>query len=193
MIKSGLDLLMLLLYANKQEKIEGITKLAKLLFLLTKQENFKEFEKEYEFEAYNYGPWSSQVLNFTETVKEMELIKSEEHKLKPYEEKDVDLIEGELEGTKIPENSIDIFSLTPDGIKVAIMLYGKLTEDERTKIEGIKKKFNRMSLSELIRYVYLKYPEFAKKSRIKEKFIPISMFGISPELPKFEREEEDFR
>ncbi len=193
MIKSGLDLLMLLLYANKQEKIEGITKLAKLLFLLTKEENFKEFEKEYEFEAYNYGPWSSQVLNFTETVKEMELIKSEEHKLKPYEEKDVDLIEGELEGTKIPENSIDIFSLTPDGIKVAIMLYGKLTEDERTKIEGIKKKFNRMSLSELIRYVYLKYPEFAKKSRIKEKFIPISMFGISPELPKFEREEEDFR
>ena len=32
MIKSGLDLLMLLFYANKQEKIEGITKLVKLLF-----------------------------------------------------------------------------------------------------------------------------------------------------------------
>lgn len=57
MIKSGLDLLMLLLYANEQEKIEGITKLLKLLFLLIKEEKFKEFEKEYGFEACNYGPW----------------------------------------------------------------------------------------------------------------------------------------
>ena len=50
-----------------------------------------------------------------------------------------------------------------------------------------------MSLFQLIEYVYLRYPEFTKKSKIKEKIIPKSMFGISPELPKFEREEEDFR
>ncbi|MGC8979032.1 hypothetical protein [Caldisericum sp.] len=185
MIKSGLDLLMLLLYANKQEKIEGITKLVKLLFLLIKEGNFKEFEKEYGFETYNYGPWSSQVLNFTETVREMNLIKSEERELKRYEERDVDLIEAEVDVAEIPElveNEIFIFSLTADGLKVGRVLYKRLTEDERTKIEDIKKKFNRMSLSELIRYVYLKYPEFTKKSKIKEKFIPRSMFGVSPEL-----------
>lgn len=193
MIKSGLDLLMLLLYANKQERIEGITRLVKLLFLLIKEGDFKEFEKEFGFEAYNYGPWSSQVLDFTETVKEMGLIKSEERELKPYEERDVDLIEAGLDVAEIPvENRIPIFSLTEDGLKVGRALYERLAEDERARIEDIKKKFNRMSLSELIRYVYLKYPEFAKKSKIKEKVIP-SMFGVSPELPEFEREEEDFR
>jgi hypothetical protein len=196
MIKSGLDLLIVLLYANKQEKIEGVTKLVKLLFLLIKEGNFKEFEKEYGFEAYNYGHWSSQVLNFTETVREMGLIKSEERELKPHEKPDVDLIEAELDVAEMPElveNKISIFSLTADGLKVGRVLYERLTKDERIKIEDVKKKFNRMSLSELIRYVYLKYPEFAKKSRIKEKVIPRSMFGVSPELPKFEREEEDFR
>ena len=193
MIKSSLDLLMLLLYANKQEKIEGITKLVKLLFLLIKEGNFKEFEKEYGFEAYNYGPWSSQVFDFTETLKEIDLMKSEERELKPHEQRDVDLIEAELdvaENPKLVENKIFIFSLTTDGLKIGEVLYERLVKNERTKIEHVKKKFNRMSLSELIRYAYLKYPEFAKKSKIKEKTIPKSMFGMSPELPKFEREEE---
>lgn len=123
-------------------------------------------------------------------------MKSEKRELKPYEERDVDLIEAELdvaEVTELVENRISLFSLTGDGLKVGRVLYERLTEDERAKIEDIKKKFNRMSLSELIRCVYLKYPEFAKKSRIKEKFIARSMFGVSPELPEFEREEEDFR
>jgi len=195
-LKSGLDLFMLLLYVNNQEKIEGITRLVKILFLLIEEGGFKKFETEYGFEAYNYGPWSSQVLNFKETAQEMELIKSEERELKPYERRDVDLIETELDIAGIPEleeNKISIFSLTADGIKVGSVLYERLTGEERIEIEEIKKKFNRMSLSELIEYVYLKYPEFAKKSRIREKIIQKSMFGVSPELPKFEREEEDFR
>ena len=112
---------------------------------MIKEGNFKEFEKEYEFEAYNYGPWSSHVLNFAETIKEIDLIRSEGRELKPYEGRDVDLIEAELNAAEIPdlvENRIFIFSLTADGLKVGRVLYERLsedeTEDERTRIEEIK-------------------------------------------------------
>ena len=44
MIRSGLDLIILLLYAKNKEKIEGVTRLTKLLFLLV-ENHFKQLKK----------------------------------------------------------------------------------------------------------------------------------------------------
>lgn len=177
MIKSGLDLLMALFYSNNQERIEGVTRLVKLIFLLVNEGGFKEFEREYGFEAYDYGPWSSQVFDFTETIKELGLIKVEERELTAFEEKDFDLIETELNVSEVPEikeNKITIFSLTPDGVKVGEVIYKNLSNEERERVEAIKRRYNKMPLADLLRYVYARFPQFTIKSLIRGKIVKLS-------------------
>jgi uncharacterized protein YwgA len=177
MVKSGLDLLIALLYTNNQERIEGVTRLVKLLFLLVKEGGFKEFEKEYGFEAYNYGPWSSQVFDFTETLKELGLVMVEERELTAFEDRDFDLIEAEINVSEVPEikeNRIQIFSLTQDGVKVGEVIYKNLSNEERERIEAIKRRYNKMPLSDLLRYIYARFPQFTIKSLIQRKIVKLS-------------------
>lgn len=193
-LKSGLDLLMVLLYANNTAKIEGITRLVKLLFLLIKEGGFPQFEKEYEFEAYDFGPWSARTFSFLESVREMGLVAVQEGPYTNYQEVADDFAESEV--TEIPElaeKTMRVFSLTERGRKVGQVLYGRLSEAERQQMESVKRRFNTMRLDELLRYVYSRYYVYTRKSKIKAKVLPRTMFGVSPDLPEFAREEDDFR
>jgi hypothetical protein len=193
-LKSGLDLLIVLLYANNRGRIEGITRLVKLLFLLIKEGGFQQFEKEYEFEAYNFGPWSARTFSFLESIGEMRLVAVQEKPFGDYEEVADDFAEAEV--TEIPElaqRMVKVFSLTDRGIKVGQVLYSRLSETEQQQVEAMKRKFNTMRLDELLKYVYLKYYAYTKKSKIRAKVLPKTMFGASSDLPEYVREEDDFR
>jgi len=193
-LKSGLDLLMVLLYANNRGKIEGITRLVKLLFLLIKEGGFQQFEKEYEFEAYNFGPWSARTFSFLESIGEMGLVSIQEKPFADYEEVADDFAEAEVaEIPELAQRTVKVFLLTDRGIKVGHVLYNRLSDTERQQLESIKRKFNMMRLDELLRYVYSKYYAYTKKSKIKAKVLPRTMFGASPDLPEYVREEDDFR
>lgn len=193
-LKSGLDLLMVLLYANNQERVEGITRLVKLLFLLIKEGGFQQFEKEYEFEAYDFGPWSARTFSFLESIAEMGLVSIREEPFIDYEEVADDFAEAEV--AEIPElvqRMLKVFSLSDRGTKVGQVLYERLSEAERQRLESIKRKFNTMRLDELLQYVYSKYYAYTRKSKIRTKVLPKTMFGVSPDLPEYVREEDDFR
>ena len=193
-LRSGLDLLIVLLYANNQARIEGMTRLVKLLFLLVKEDSFREFEKEYEFEAYNYGPWSARTFSFLESIGEMGLVAVAEKPFADYQEVADDFAEAEVsEIPELAEKMVKIFSLTDRGIKVGQVLYGRMADTERQKLESIKRRFNTMRLDELLRHVYSKYYSYTRKSKIKAKVLPGTMFGVSPDLPEYVREEDDFR
>jgi hypothetical protein len=193
MLKSGLDLLIVLLYANNQARIEGITRLVKLLFLLIKEGGFHQFENEYEFEAYDYGPWSARTFSFLESAQEVGLVTVRQKPFVNYQEVADDLAEAEV--SEIPElaDKVKVFSLTDRGIRVGQVLYGRLSDTEKQKLESIKRSFNTMRLDELLRYVYSKYYSYTRKSKIRAKMLPRTMFGVSPDLPEYEREEDDFR
>ena len=193
-LKSGLDLLMVLLYANNRGRVEGITRLVKLLFLLIKEGGFQQFERDYEFEAYNFGPWSARTFSYLESVGEIGLVTVQEKPFTDYEEVADDFAEAEV--TEIPElaqRTVKIFSLTDRGAKVGQVLYSRLSGIERQQLESIKRKFNMMRLDELLRYVYSKYYAYTKKSKIKANVLPRTMFGVSPDLPEYVRDEDDFR
>lgn len=178
MIRSGLDLIILLLYAKNKEKIEGVTRLTKLLFLLV-ENHFKQLKKEFNFEPWDYGPWSSQVMDYLETAKDLNLIKIEERELSPLEEKDYDYIKTELEASEIlelEEKKIKIFSLTKRGEKIAHHLLQKISPEDLKAIEELKKRFNKEPLKFLIEHIYRKFPQFTIKSLIKKRILP------SPEL-----------
>jgi uncharacterized protein YwgA len=71
--QSGLDVLLMLLYAPQNGEdcvpIEGITRLDKLMFLLSKTNEFSNlFAQDYEFIPYNFGPFATELLDDLEAL-----------------------------------------------------------------------------------------------------------------------------
>lgn len=199
-VDSGIDLMLIVLYARGRtgrfcEEIRGITRFVKLLFLLIKEGGFIDVARDFAFEAHLYGPWSGEIFDNIEALKEMEIVSIEETAPESPEEiaDEMEWIRQTAETYVPTQRKLTIYSLTSKGEKVGKKLYEKLTSDERARVETIKKKYNLMSLDELLKHVYLKYPEVTIRSKIKQQVVPPSMFGTSPDLPKFVREEEDFR
>ncbi len=202
-LQSALDLLLALFVArgtsgNENEPIRDSTRLVKLIFLLIKEGGFERFDEEFGFKkdyAHNFGPWSGQVYDFVETLKQIEFLKTEDA-AKQEPEEGVDDAEWARQFPEQPirrNGTIVIFQLTDKGLNVAKKVFGALPNDEKDRIIRIKTRFNSMPLSDLLAYVYRRYPEGTTKSKIREKVLGRSMFGVSPELPKFERVEEEFR
>jgi uncharacterized protein YwgA len=177
-LKSALELLIALLYANNNERIKGTTRLIKLMFLLVKEGGFSSVEKELDFESYHYGPWSAEIyLDYPKTLEEAGIIKIEEEESMEF---DVDEIYSDT--VELKEGKIKVFSLTEEGMKVGKNIFDKLTEEEKNKLQEIKKKWNHASLTDLLTYIYLNYFRYTEKSKIKERIL--SNLNVSPSLLK---------
>lgn len=178
-IESGLDLLLVLLYARGttdtvKEEISDTTRLIKLLYLLIKEGGFARIEKDLRFEPKDFGPWSGDVFDAIEALKEIDLIETQ--KLPPNSFDEIaDYVEWAEE---TPTHSLtnndktkNTYFLTKRGDKVAKTLYDQLSDAEKRKIEYIKSTFNKMELNKLLHYVYTKYPEDTIKSKIRKKIL----------------------
>lgn len=195
-VKSAADLMVLLLYAKGysgklNEKIKGITRLEKLMYLLLKEGGFEELlSQEISFDAYDFGPYSAEVYNLLESLQAMEIVKIEEERISSVKDV-IDIFYAEAEG-QIEETTgefMEVYSLTKDrGFIIARkLLEERVTDEELGRVEKIKGEYNALSLEDLLKYVYKKYPESTKKSKIIEK---IFGFGEKPDLEPFQREEE---
>jgi len=56
------------------------------------------------------------------------------------------------------------FALTKTGREAAKEIYDDLDDERRRRLDQVKRRFNSMPFFDLLRYVYRKYPAFAKKS-----------------------------
>lgn len=199
-IKSSLDLMLALLFAKGHENKEGepirdTTRFVKLLFLLVREGGFQYLSPQFSFEAHDYGPWASEIFDGIESLKQIGVIETRTELPESAEElvDDRELMR-EFEGTVSEDTmKITIYSLSKRGLVIGQNIFECLSDVEKQCIIDIKRKFNHISLSELLEYVYNKYPETTLKSKIKEKVRKLSMFGCTPDLPTFEREEEDLR
>lgn len=195
-IKSAADLLLLLLYAKGStgeynEVIPGITRLEKLMYLLLKEGGFEEILKnDIHFEAYDFGPYSSEVYDLLEAFREMDIVNIRTERYDTFREVIDELLYRELEDQPIISKGrvMEVYSLTHDnGIKLIEALKEKrITEEDIRIVERIKSKYNGLNLDDLLRYVYTKYPESTKKSKIIDKILGL---GIRPDLKPFKREE----
>jgi len=178
-ISSATDVLLVLLYApgisNKEgEPIHGITRLEKLMFLLEKETSFKEIiNKNYKFDAYDYGPFSSEIFDDIESLKSAGILnesKSGGHKLEyiDFEENEMNVYE-----TISSSPSIKKYELTPKGIAIGKILFESLSDIQKKEILRIKSEFNSnsMSINKLLSYVYRGYPDFTKKSVIRNQIL----------------------
>jgi len=137
--------LLLLLDVDREHAVMGRTRLAKLLFLVQKEilETGKLGpEREgYEFRADRYGPFSDEIFDEIEFLSDEGLI------------------------SRSGENENEAFQITDIGSK--FVRERILTRSSPAAIEEVKRlrtRYGSLPLSQLLQFVYTKYPEYAVKS-----------------------------
>ena len=134
------NFILLLLDADNQKPIEGNLFIQKEMFLIVK-EVCTELENELNFKAYNYGPYSQQLVNLLEELEENSLI-------------EIDRFDDNNE-----------YKITDRGRQE---LKNKTFSDEiKRKINNLKVGSNKLGYKGLLRYVYFTYPEYTENSKIK--------------------------
>lgn len=169
------DLILLLLAApTKHEALafrcDGITRLEKLLFLVEKETALdREIDETFSFEPYHYGPYSKEVYAAVDFLRALQLL----------DERRIDTTSGydlseELEALDEFDVNEDQYVerrllLTADGKDVARMLSRQLSPTGQGALSEIKDRYGAMPLRQLLRYVYATYPDYAARSRIKDR------------------------
>lgn len=170
-VETGLDVVLLLLYApgttgEACEPVRGITRLQKLLFLLWKEGGFREdIPRLYNFEAYDFGPCVDDLYDDLEFAGDIELISMREVPSgNEFEGGDEDAFLGDFGFKLVKQTTRRDFALTEAGCTAAKEIYDSLDAERRRQLDQTKRRFNLMPFFDLLRYVYRKYPAFAKKS-----------------------------
>ena len=136
-------------HSLENEPIEGRTRLQKMLFLLQQEYNSCDFQ--YQFHAYDYGPYSSTLQFDIDELIQQGLLK----------ESTEGLSNGKLKYK---------YSITKEGSR---LVEGVLKNPKNKKLQlkkihqscsQIKSYANRINLNDLLRDVYLRYPSYAKRS-----------------------------
>jgi uncharacterized protein YwgA len=139
-------LIKLLLYTAKEENTEvTATKLQKIFFLLEKE---KGIQLGLDFKPWFFGPYSSKLQDYIDKLIELGEVDVEEEEVR-------DPLSGEIIGYK--RNYVLKSELKP--------------EEEEKEIEMFFREWVRKSRTEILNYVYKKYPEYAKYSIIRDKIL----------------------
>lgn len=138
----GKDLLLTLLFFA--ERVDGRTQVQKLAFLTQKETKLGE---SYRFVPWKFGPFSKEVWE------------------------DLDLLVSEGIVIEIPQGGKDktvgyMYALTKDGARlVTDRILSQLDDNMLVQIKRMIENYSQMNLSELLTYVYEKYPEYTEKSQ----------------------------
>lgn len=170
------DIVLLLLDSVKRNlgnrELRGITRLEKLIFLLANEARVPDVDKHFQFTAYKFGPFSADVYEATEFLSGIDLVTLGERPVTSYyatsaEEHLTELtVEDDEENIK-PAIREKTFELTEAGQRAAETLRGIWQQErpeELNKLDAIVKRFGKLPLNQLIRYVYRQFPESAKNS-----------------------------
>ena len=157
--------------ANERDRgrIEGITRLEKLLFLLEKETDAPHWLKEDAgFSSDNFGPFSAKAYQEIEMLTSAGLVEDSARLTDSAEDTwETENIIGEEPAD--PYATRDL-SLTEKGRRYEALL-SELPEGAEEVVAELKRRFGSMPLRRLIRYVYQRYPEFTDKSIIRDEIL----------------------
>ena len=175
------DLLLLLLYMaggseRSCEPIRGRTRLMKLLFLLDKQQDIPKalgIRNWYDFEPYDFGPFTHEVFNDVEFLRNVGLIQgTTEGAQSVAESKEAQRVAEEAEGDyptdfggmELPEEEFRLSAKGEAFVERKLLAY--LPQGARDDIGTLKRREGSLSLSSLLRYVYRRFPDWATNSKL---------------------------
>jgi uncharacterized protein YwgA len=152
-------------------RLEGITRLEKLIFLMEKETPLGEkLTEEPEFEPYNFGPFSKRVYQAVAVLSAAGLV-TDSGDLSFSSEEDSwesDEIIGERADSTYRTRDI---TLTDRGRDYYEVIAAELSPDSIIEARNLKEKFGNIPLRQLIRYVYTQYPSYTSKSIIRDQVL----------------------
>ena len=129
-------------------QVKGRTRLMKLLFLQPRELEFRKLGNFYKFRPGDFGPFSKEVLQDTEELQSNGIL-----------------------NVKLERLNVGIrwvYKLPLTGEDIARKLLDRMPRGTLEKLNALKP-FNEMTLFELLKYVYSRYPKYALRSIIEWK------------------------
>lgn len=124
-------------------KIVGRTKLQKIVYLLQREQNISHGVN---FEIYFYGPFSRDLNAEVDLLVREQMIVSEE-------------------GITRSGDRFFEYSISEKGRKEAMKIFDKMSKSDKEKIITHTSKFNNMTPTEIVKYVYSSYPDAKPPNR----------------------------
>ena len=140
----------LLLWVNDNDPIRGRVRFIKEFFLFAKKHNEELFQSS-EFFPYYFGPYSARLAFRINRLKSQGYIKP------------------------IYKNKEWYYTLSKDGLDIAIEISKSINIKTIQMISGIKSENRNLNLKNLLKDIYLEYPEYTGRSLIKEEVIKTSI------------------
>ena len=153
-------------------RLNGITRLEKLVFLLEKETDAPEWlTEDAKFEPYNFGPFSAEVYRAADMLSAAGLLVDSGSKAATDEDtwEQRHAIGGELAGDD-PYTTRD-FELTPRGWRYFEALKADLPDGALDQVASLKQRFGRLPLRQLVRYVYERYDDYTANSVIRDEIL----------------------
>jgi hypothetical protein len=175
------DLLLLVLRANEaagRSRLLGITRLQKLLFLITRDARYADLARrgeapDIDFEPYKMGPFTPEIYEGIETLASFQppLLNSSPETggfdaletARYVDEVDLDSQEPRGGAAYRPQE----YRLTQDGKRVANALWADAPVELQAAVSDVVAKFGKLPLRELLRRVYISHPDMTVRSEIR--------------------------
>jgi hypothetical protein len=150
-----------------RNRIEGITRVEKLLFLLERETSVgEELSESPEFESHNFGPFSSKIYQAVDTLTAAGLL--EDSSAIASSTEDAWEAEHLIGASPSDPYATRNFSLTEKGQRYYKALINELPSGTEELVERFKQRFAALPLRQLIRYVYQRYPDYTDRSLIRK-------------------------
>ncbi|MDS0297036.1 type II toxin-antitoxin system antitoxin SocA domain-containing protein [Halogeometricum luteum] len=137
------------MYSEDREAVQGRTRFQKMVFLLQQQLETDSSISTYDFEAYDYGPFSKGLYDDLDDLIDRGLVEETREEF----DEDKALYEYELteKGRDLAKRFEDL----------------KETNQVLNLSEELKDEFNQKNLSEVLDFVYSEYPEYTENSVLR--------------------------
>ncbi len=150
-------------------RLEGITRLEKLIFLLERETSAKVWLTEKaEFAPHNFGPFSSKIYQAVDLLSAANIVTDSGAVADSSEDTwELGNVIGEVPGGSDPYSTRD-FELTERGWRYYNALVARLPEGAIEELSTFKDRFATLPLRQLIRYVYQRYTDFTTASGLRQ-------------------------
>ncbi|MDE0117235.1 MAG: hypothetical protein OXT07_11515 [bacterium] len=150
-----------------EDKLSGVTRLEKLVFLVEQETSLGELlDEDANFIAYNFGPFSAAVYQAVDSLSGYGLLEDSASLANSDEDswEQIRVVGVDRSDPYATRN----FELTERGKQYYRVLTEEISDEYIDELVALKEQFGSIPLRQLVRYVYQEYPDMTENSLIRD-------------------------